>query len=41
MPTVHNRATALQQEAEENKEATLDKLALVEYIDKQGHYDDK
>jgi hypothetical protein len=40
VPTIHNRATALQQKAEENKEATLDKLALVEYIDKQGHYDD-
>ena len=37
---VQNRATALQHTAEEDKEATLEKLALVEYIDKQGHYDD-
>ena len=40
VPSVHSRATALQQKTEENKEQTLDKLALVEYIDKQGHYDD-
>jgi hypothetical protein len=40
VPTVQNRATTLQQKAEENKEATLDELALVEYIDEQGHYDD-
>ena len=39
-PTVQNRATGLQQTVGEDKEATLDKLALVEYIDKQGHYGD-
>ena len=40
VPSVTNHATALQQKAEENKERTLDKQALAEYVDKQGHYDD-
>jgi hypothetical protein len=32
--------TTAHQMVQENKETSLDRLALVEYIDKDGHYDD-
>jgi hypothetical protein len=38
--SIQNRLPAPHEDTEENKEEVLDKLALVEYVDKQGHYDD-
>lgn len=40
MPLVDEHSALLAQEGPVNKEELLDKLALVEYVDKQGHYDD-
>ncbi len=38
--SIYDTSNTSYQTVQKNKETTLDKLALLQYVDKDGHYDD-